>query len=369
MPTRENKKTPSTTWAVFFASNELAPGGKRNIQQACRASNGRVQVFYSYVRSLVLHWRKAVKFDQASRFATKHSKLPKGITKVRLITTEGLPISKPSATSVGSAGEGTAVVAAASSVFQAASGSASSVVDHSVVDHSAFVSCSLVVASPLGWPRLAPMKLCSLLTGSETPFPSEHDFGALLGQGAWGAVYKSLWKGLPVAKKVLQCSGKEAWRLPFAMSEVSTFAAVEPHKSLIALLDVELVSPATIILVFPLFGRTLSCRDRSQGTQATPEEVMHIAGGLLAALGHLHTHGIIHTDVKPSNVLIDGPGIPRIIANAGRDHWALFARRLLQLPECMRVCLSDLGSAEPGDPDQRRMSIKEESDLENHWKQ
>ena len=206
------------------------------------------------------------------------------------------------------------------------------------------------------------MKLCSLLTGSpHSPEKGpEHDFGTLLGQGSWGVVYKSLWKGLPVAKKVLQCSGKEAWKLPFAMSEVSTFAAVEPHASLIALLDVELVSPATIILVFPLFGRTLSCRDRSQGTQATPEEVMHIAGGLLAALGHLHTHGIIHTDVKPSNVLVDGPGLPQTIAHAKRDHWALFARRLLQLPERMRVCLSDLGLAQPGDPDQRSLSPQEE---------
>ena len=215
------------------------------------------------------------------------------------------------------------------------------------------------------------MKLCSLLCGlphSSKKGP-EHDFGTLLGQGAWGKVYKSLWKGLPVAKKVLQCSGKKAWKLPLAMSEVSTFAAVEPHASLIALLDVELASPATIILVFPLFDRTLSRRDPSQGAQATPEEVMHIAGGLLAALSHLHAHGIIHTDVKPSNVLVDGPGLPQTIAHAKRDHWALFARRLLQLPECMRVCLSDLGSAQPGDPDQRSLSLQEESDLENHWKQ
>ena len=96
---------------------------------------------------------------------------------------------------------------------------------------------------------------------------------------------------------------------------------------------------------------------------------MHIAGGLLAALSHLQAHSIIHTDVKPSNVLVDGPGLPRKWANAGRDHWVLFARRLLQLPECMHVCLSDLGSAQPGDPDQRSLSLQEESDLENHWKQ
>ena len=90
MPTRENKKTPSTTWAVFFASNELAPGGKRNIQQACRASNGRVQVETAYVRSLVLRWHKAVKFDQANAFATKYSKLTTRIAKVQTIG-EGLP--------------------------------------------------------------------------------------------------------------------------------------------------------------------------------------------------------------------------------------------------------------------------------------
>ena len=101
------------------------------------------------MRSLVLKWHKAVKFDQANAFATKYSKLPKGITKVRMIG-EGLP--KPSETSVGSDGEGKAAVSAASAVSQASSGNASSILDHS--DH---VSCALVVASSLGWPRLAPI--------------------------------------------------------------------------------------------------------------------------------------------------------------------------------------------------------------------
>jgi serine/threonine-protein kinase len=57
-------------------------------------------------------------------------------------------------------------------------------------------------------------------------------------------------------------------------------------------------------------GGTLA--DRLRGEPMAPARAVEIAGALLSALGEAHRLGILHRDVKPSNVMFDDVGTARL---------------------------------------------------------
>lgn len=66
-----------------------------------------------------------------------------------------------------------------------------------------------------------------------------------------------------------------------------------------------------ICLVMPLFARGSVAR-LIRHKPITPGSSVRIAIGVLAALGHIHAKGLVHLDVKPSNVLLSDAGVPML---------------------------------------------------------
>ena len=132
------------------------------------------------------------------------------------------------------------------------------------------------------------------------------------------------------------------------------------HPCAIQLLDA-LVVGNQVQLVYPLWDQNLSQflaqRKARPPARGSREECTHIFSCLLAGALHMHTHGLIHTDIKPPNVLVSGGEWIGEPDREEQEDVHSFGRRLPQLSEQMRVCLADLGSSLAGDPRYRDSSM------------
>ena len=131
-----------------------------------------------------------------------------------------------------------------------------------------------------------------------------------LGRGATATVYLARDEALQldVALKVLhpQLSGSgrsESLRRFFADARV---AAAVRHPGVVAIYDVD--EAARAVAMEWIAGGTLRQRLREHPGGLPTAELRATARSLLGALGHVHAAGIVHGDLKPSNLLLRAPG-------------------------------------------------------------
>jgi tRNA A-37 threonylcarbamoyl transferase component Bud32 len=130
-----------------------------------------------------------------------------------------------------------------------------------------------------------------------------------LGRGATAAVYlatdESL--GIDVALKVLHpqlASAARAGARERFFAEARVAAAIR-HPGVVAIYDVD--DAARALSMEYVVGGTLRARLQARGG-APADEIVATAAALLEALAHVHERGIVHGDVKPSNLLLRAPG-------------------------------------------------------------
>jgi tRNA A-37 threonylcarbamoyl transferase component Bud32 len=131
-----------------------------------------------------------------------------------------------------------------------------------------------------------------------------------LGRGATATVYLARDEALQldVALKVLhpQLAGSgrsESLRRFFADARV---AAAVRHPGVVAIYDVD--EAARAVAMEWIAGGTLRERLREHPGGLPTSELRATARSLLGALGHVHAAGIVHGDLKPSNLLLRAPG-------------------------------------------------------------
>ncbi|MGI8307278.1 serine/threonine-protein kinase [Saccharopolyspora hattusasensis] len=130
--------------------------------------------------------------------------------------------------------------------------------------------------------------------------------GARLGSGGMADVYRAMDTRLQrvVAAKCFRSGTDAAGRERFA-EEARTLAGLS-HPGLVTVHDFSASEDELYLIMELVEGPTLS-EVIAEGP-LPPEQVADLGGQLASVLAHVHDNGIVHRDVKPSNVLIAGDG-------------------------------------------------------------
>jgi len=136
----------------------------------------------------------------------------------------------------------------------------------------------------------------------------------LLGKGGAGRVYeaRNLRTGRSVALKLLDFRPLEtvAGAVEKLRREARIAGAIE-HPNLVPVYDMGVAEGTPFLEMELVGGDSLGEKVRLEGALA-PETACELCIQVLRALAAVHAHGIVHGDVKPSNILVDAGGRARL---------------------------------------------------------
>ena len=131
--------------------------------------------------------------------------------------------------------------------------------------------------------------------------------GKLLGRGGMGVVYEAqhVHLGRTVALKLLtpELSENPDFRARFLRE--SQLAATLEHPSIVTVYDAGEVDGVLYLAMRYVRGTDLAAL-LAQRAPLSPRETFSILGQVATALDAAHTAGLVHRDVKPANVMIEG---------------------------------------------------------------
>lgn len=132
----------------------------------------------------------------------------------------------------------------------------------------------------------------------------------LLGRGGVADVYEGVDLRLrrPVAVKVFRPGGAADMEERFD-GEGRLLARLQ-HPGLITVYDCGRDDGTPYLVMELVRGTTL--RQRIAKGPLAPAEACRIGAALASALAHVHEAGVVHRDVKPANILLDGAGVPHL---------------------------------------------------------
>ncbi len=173
-------------------------------------------------------------------------------------------------------------------------------------------------------PAPTPGEAPTLTTGGEAPpvAPSDatfidwkiagHEILSELGHGGMGVVYKARHLGLGrlVALKVLIAGEGASEEMLERFQREARSAARLQHPNIVPVYEVGQDGKRRFFTMQYVEGATLSELARKRAL--TPRRALDVTRKIALALDLAHRNGILHRDVKPSNILIGEDGEPRI---------------------------------------------------------
>ncbi|MBX3170493.1 MAG: serine/threonine protein kinase [Candidatus Eremiobacteraeota bacterium] len=141
---------------------------------------------------------------------------------------------------------------------------------------------------------------------SEIPFQlAGYQMRRLIGSGSFGSVYAAIQErtGLQVAVKFLR---REVVNWRYFQRELQQLSRLAEHPGVVTLLDADLDHDPPYY-VMPLLRGSLAHQT------APSAQVVVWLKQMAQALDYMHGKGVLHCDLKPSNVLLDAEGRTRLV--------------------------------------------------------
>jgi serine/threonine-protein kinase len=134
-----------------------------------------------------------------------------------------------------------------------------------------------------------------------------------LGRGGSGIVYRAVDETLnrEVAIKVLNPDAADPDAMKRFRAEATILAQLN-HPGIATIYEL-FQSDTDLLMVMELvFGQTLDALSARQGP-LLPDRAAHLVERMLAALQHAHRAGVVHRDLKPTNVMVTDAGVVKLM--------------------------------------------------------
>ena len=133
-----------------------------------------------------------------------------------------------------------------------------------------------------------------------------YELGSVIGQGGMARVFRGhdVRIGREVAIKITRYAdlGRRSVNEARAVGKLM-------HPGVVSIFDLGTTEDGKTFIVMEIIeGSSLAERIGYQ----TPEEIVNILTGVAIALDYIHAQGVVHRDVKPSNVLLTKDGMPKL---------------------------------------------------------
>jgi eukaryotic-like serine/threonine-protein kinase len=130
----------------------------------------------------------------------------------------------------------------------------------------------------------------------------------VLGEGGVGVVFEASRAGDRLAVKLLRAQHSADSSILARFVREARVASGIDSRHVVPILDVGEAGGLTFLVMPYLEGGSLAGRLRDHGPLQV-DEVVELSAELGRGLDELHRNGIVHRDVKPSNVLLDSSGV------------------------------------------------------------
>ena len=162
-----------------------------------------------------------------------------------------------------------------------------------------------------------------------------YDVERMIGAGGMGVVLKAHDRELnrPIAVKVLASHLAHVGAARERFAREGRAAAAVVHEHVVAIYNVESDGEVPFLVMQYVAGRSLQSRVDAEGPLAV-EEILRIGIQAASGLAAAHAQGLVHRDVKPSNILLEETveravltdfGLARTIDDASLTHTGVLA--------------------------------------------